>query len=292
MTLPVSEPSIAAVILNWRDPTRTDRCARQLEATGLVDSVVLVDGESTGELRGLSAALQSATLIEVESNTGFAAGVNVGLRKVLDRGEHEYVLVINNDATIDTPSLALLVAELNEDQSLAMVGPRSVDSSGLTVARAGRLNRWTWAIDEDASGDEIDYLTWACVLIRASALSRYGLLDERFFMYWEDVDFGLRLKDAGARFALVDGATLVHEVSSSHSRAGARISAYSSAAFVHFLSQHGGRTRFVGLMRLTLKWAREQLSGRREVANAIVVGARIGRAPENPVYPQFNRVRL
>ena len=116
------------------------------------------------------------------------------------------------------------------------------------------------------------------------------MLDERFFMYWEDVEYGFRLADAEVGFAEVAEARLVHAVSSSHARAGSRVLAYASQAFRHFLTLRGGRTTAFGLARLATKAAVTALSGDVRGARYVLAGWRLGRHAPDPAYLAFEQL--
>lgn len=281
---------VAAVVLTWRDRTQTAECVRTLLRSPLIGRIVVVDNEADGTI---AAALPSDARIEVHeiaANTGFAGGVNVGLKTVLDDPTTRLVLAVNNDATLSPDSLAALVAALDGDPGLSMVAPGISTPEGERSTAGGVVNRITWSIREPRPGERPDYLTWACVLVRPEVFATVGLLDERFFMYWEDVEFALRMTDHGLRFAEVPEAVLVHAVSSSHSRAGSRVLAYSSEAFRHFLRLRGGRTTVLGLGRLATKVLVTAATGDLRGARYVVAGWRIGRRAPDPAYPALARL--
>lgn len=282
--------SVNVVVLTWRETDLTVRCVDSAMESPLVRQVYVVDNEATGAVRQALHGRSKVVVAELAENTGFAHGVNHGIRQALSESD-DYVLVINNDSTIDAESLALLSAALDDNPGLGMVGPSSWLPSGELLSTGGRISRLTWSVDEQSTRSKPDFLTWACVLLRASTLEHAGLLDERFFMYWEDVDFGLRLRDLGIDFAVVPAARLTHSVSASHSNAGSRILAYSAASFRYFLTRHGGMATSTGLIRLHLKHLKTLLSGDLVGARYVRAGWRIGRSPDDPVYRQMGALR-
>lgn len=281
---------VNVVVLTWRETDLTVRCVDSVMDSPLVKRVYVVDNEASGAIRRALDGRSRVAVAELPENTGFAHGVNHGLRWALSESD-DYVLVLNNDSTIDAESLALLSAALDDNPELGMVGPSSWLPSGELLSIGGTISRLTWSIDERSTGSKPDFLTWACVLLRASTLEVAGMLDERFFMYWEDVDFGLRLRDLGIDFAVVPAARLTHKVSASHSNAGSRILAYSAASFRYFLTKHGGITTPTGLIRLHLKHLKTLLSGDLVGARYVRAGWRIGRSPDDPAYRQIGALR-
>lgn len=283
-------PRVGAVVLTWRDRVQTAQCVAHLLDSAAIARVVVVDNEADGTIAEAFAPDARLSFSELTANTGFAVGVNTGMRDLLRDPSVDLLLVINNDATLAPPDLDLLIDALSHDASLGIVGPRIVTPDGQFFSAGGVLNRLTWSIRQPRAGEQPDFLTWACVLARRETIEEAGLLDERFFMYWEDVEYGLRLSAHGVAFAEVAAARLTHAVSSSHSRAGSRILAYSSEAFRHFLRLHGGWTRPTGLARLVAKTAVTALSGDIRGARYVLAGWRIGRRAPDPAYPAFERL--
>jgi N-acetylglucosaminyl-diphospho-decaprenol L-rhamnosyltransferase len=281
---------IGAVVLTWRDRRQTVDCVAQLLESPGVDRVVVVDNEADGRIADAFVPDPRVSFVELTSNTGFAVGVNTGMRLLLEDAAIDQLIVINNDATLTPTSLAYLQDALASDADLGIVGPRIVTPEGQTFSAGGVVNRFTWGIRQPRAGEAPDFLTWACVLLRRATAQRAGLLDERFFMYWEDVEYGFRLRAEGIRFAEVPEAELVHAVSSSHARAGSRILAYSSQAFRHFLALHGGRTRLTGYLRLLAKTLLTLARGDIRGARYVLAGWRLGRHAPDPAYPAFERL--
>lgn len=283
-------PRIGAVVLTWRDREQTARCVQALLDSELVARVLVVDNEADGAVAAALPTDPRVASIDLVSNTGFAVGVNTGLRTLCDDSTVDRLLVINNDATLAPADLALLDAALDARAELGVVGPRIFTPDGRQFSAGGVVNRLTWSIRQPRADEHPDFLTWACVLARREVFDVTGLLDERFFMYWEDVEFGMRMTAAGVGYSEVAAARLLHTVSSSHSRAGSRILAYSSQAFRHFLRLHGGRTTITGLTRLAAKTVVTALRGDPKGAKYVIAGWRIGRDTPAPAYRVFDRL--
>jgi GT2 family glycosyltransferase len=281
---------VGAVVLTWRDRVQTQECVARLLESDAVDRVVVVDNEADGTIAASFAPDPRLSFIDLTANTGFAVGVNTGMRDLLEDPHITHLLVINNDAVLTPADLARLLDALEADPDLGMVGPRIETPEGERFSAGGVLNRLTWSIRQPRPGERPDFLTWACVLAPRETIETAGMLDERFFMYWEDVEYGVRLSAAGISFAEVPESRLVHAVSSSHRRAGSRILAYSSEAFRHFLRLHGGRTRLTGYARLALKTALTGVRGDLRGARYVVTGWRMGRDAPDPAYPAFERM--
>lgn len=269
-----SVPRLVAVMLNWKDTVRTVGATRDLLALDSVSSVVVVDNESDGSLRRALSAEQQVTVIEQVENLGFASGMNIGIRHAM--AEAELVLCINNDATIDRCSLHSLIAQTTIGRA-AMVAPMMVGPAGDVQSEGGAFRWLTGSVIERGNcAAQINFLTWACVLIPSKTFRDYGLLDERFFMYWEDVEFGIRLRSRGARIELCREARSVHAISSSHARAGAAIRSYSAFGLVLLARIVGGRLWVGCVVRLSARVLAAVVALDRERLHAVLRGALLG----------------
>lgn len=279
------ERSTAAVVLNWRDAEQTLLCIDSLLAEPLVDHIFVVDNETTGDLRAALVAVpvERMTLIESPENRGFSAGVNLGLRAAL-AGRFDSFLMINNDAVLHEGALARLRHALDADSTLALVGPKILNPDGTPQSTGSHVNRVTFATSSLAEPRQTDYLTWACVLLPRSTLASVGLLDERYFMYWEDVDYGFRVSESGARQRCVPEALVTHNVSSSHASAGTAIREYSALGLSVFARSRGLGIKAGARVRLFLKVSKQIARGNPRLARALVAMWRLGKRIEAPAY--------
>lgn len=265
------QPSIAAVVLNWRDATQTIACIRSITQDHEVDRIFVVDNEANGELRSAlkRESMLTIELIESEENRGFSAGVNLGLEAALSAGYDE-ILVINNDAHLLPGALALLRLALKSNPDVAIVGPQILNPDFSLQSAGARLNRLTFAIDSNPRSKRLDYLTWACVLLPRRTLELVGLLDERFFMYWEDVDYGFRIRDLGGLQIVVPEAQIVHNISSSHENAGSKILAYSALGLSVFAHKRRGLIWTGAIVRMIVRVSKQTVRRRFDIALVMV----------------------
>jgi GT2 family glycosyltransferase len=192
-------------------------------------NVVVVDNASSDASLETVADLP-VTAIQLAENGGFAFGCNTGWRA----GKSPYVLLLNPDARLDSASLRRLAWVLDEEPTVGAVGPKIVDDKNRleysqrrfprlrsTYAQALFVHRllpgasWTDEVvrDEDAyeRPSSPDWISGACLLVRRSLLERLRGLDERFFMYCEDIDLCRRIRDAGFDVRYESTAVVVHQ---------------------------------------------------------------------------------
>jgi GT2 family glycosyltransferase len=285
-----------AVVLNWKDPARTVRCVTALVASPSVEHVFIVDNESSGALRTalVDAGLltdAACSLVEVPENRGFAGGVNLALSLALEQG-FDAVLAINNDAVITEESIAVLVTALQANPRMGLVGPRIVHSDGSEESAGGHLVPLVGITShKSAAHNAPDFITWACVLVRASALRDVGLLDENFFMYWEDVDFSLRLRAANWDFQICADATATHEISTNRKSYPVAIKAYHTWSAVTFAKKHRGLWLLGSPLWLVISGATNVVRRRSGALRGLRLGVALARESAKPAYSSPLRLK-
>jgi GT2 family glycosyltransferase len=159
----------------------------------------------------------SLILIQNQENLGFAGGNNVGLRYAMARGDAAFVWVLNNDTVVDADALEAMVDRAAQDERIGMVGSKLLyyDEPDLIQATAGgRVIKWNGMTQlsgrnlRDGSAHEkgenplqLDYITGASLLVRTELLDEIGGIDERYFIYSEEVDWCLRALRRGWKLA-------------------------------------------------------------------------------------------
>jgi hypothetical protein len=217
---------IAAVVLNWHGADLTVAATRSLRHD--VTHVFVVDNASGGdELEKLApiAGLPNVTVTVNASNQGYAGGCNRGIELALVGG-YDAILVVNNDAVARPGAIEKLAARLATEPGVGAVGPAVVQTGterllhttcrfDCATGTHGWQHRDAELVQLSASPLETDYISGEAFLVRAEVLSSCGTFDERFFCYFEDVDWGLRVRDAGWRLEVVPDAIFDHVLSAS-----------------------------------------------------------------------------
>jgi hypothetical protein len=228
---------VTAVVLGWNGRDDTLACLRSLDrATYPELSVVVVDNASTdGGPDAVAAEFPEVTLIRLDENRGFAGGVNVGVAAALGSGA-DFVLLLNNDATVEAGFLEPLVATVGPGVGAAC--PQILDGDGSTIwyagaaydPRRGHQGRHTGYGQPPLPATDAPYDTdRACggaMLVPRAALELVGPLDEALFAYGEDVDWSLRAREAGLRIVVVPASVVRHRVSASTGGAASADSIY------------------------------------------------------------------
>lgn len=248
----MAEPAVAAIVVNWRLADATLRCVADLAACGYPRLRILaIDNGSGPEVAGrLAAGLgEAADSMMLEHNVGYCAAVNLGLRWARDQGA-ELALLVNNDVRLPEGFLQPLAEAMANDPDLACVGPTMVRPDGLVWCEGGvlafapnlaRLRRQGRPPRPLEHGPEpVDFVPGACALYRLADLAAVGDLEESYFMYWEDVELGLRLRALGKKIVWLPWTRVVHDVSASSGGGRTRLRRYLCALNqVRFLRRHG-----------------------------------------------------
>lgn len=159
-------------------------------------------------------------MIGLSANLGFAGGCNVGIRYALDHGA-DLVLLLNNDVVAPPNLIDELVDAAVTDPSIGILTPnvlRPEQKQKLTWLGGYRLPFTLWFVGVNVRDEmrraadpiPLDFVFGLCILIKREVFEHIGLLDERFFMYFEDVDFCLRARDNGFKVAYLPQAVVTH----------------------------------------------------------------------------------
>jgi len=150
-------------------------------------------------------------LIRNAANLGFAGGNNVGLRYALRNSNCQYCWILNNDTVVEPDALSAMVHTMQQRPEVGLCGSLNLDYSNPKVVQAqgGRAyNRWTGRVskvasclveDLDSCPARMDFISGSSMLASRSFLEKVGLMDESYFLYFEELDWAMRAK---AKFAL------------------------------------------------------------------------------------------
>jgi len=218
---------ISALIVSHDSAPTLARCLTSLGPLdgGGVEAIVVDTASRDGSPELVATAFPAARLVRLDANLGFAAAAN----RAAAHARGESLLLLNPDAWLLDDALERLAARLAHDRRLAVVAPRLLYPDGRpqlgwapdrgVIGEAAqkllnrlearpRLARGAEAVLRAALGP--GWYTGACLLVRRRAFEALGGFDERFVLYFEDADLGLRLRRAGWRATREPGARVVH----------------------------------------------------------------------------------
>lgn len=236
----MSGPGVRIVIVNYRTGRLVVECLRSLAAE--VEQVprlrtVVVDNASADEsLEVIRGAIERegwdwVEVLPLELNGGFAAGNNAGIRAGLAEGiPPDYFMLLNPDTLVRPGAIRQLVDFMERTPRAGIAGSRIEDEHGVVQRAAHRmpspvgelvqsarfgpvtrlLDRWNVSPLPPERQEACDWVSGAAMMVRRDVFARAGLLDEEFFLYFEEVDLCCRARSAGWQVWYVPSSHIVH----------------------------------------------------------------------------------
>lgn len=218
---------VALVIVNWNGIDDTRRCLasiRNMRHDLIELEIIVVDNGSTDEsVARIAKEFPEVRLLLLDTNLGFTGGNNAGIKYAM-LNNADYVWLLNNDTIVDQHALSILAAF--EDPKVGIAGSKiffaagheyhkkrySASQQGKVFWYAGGLVDWDNMYASHRGVDEVDngqyeaaeptvFVTGCSMMIRRSVIEKIGVLDDRYYLYLEDLDYCLRARNAG--FSLI-----------------------------------------------------------------------------------------
>jgi GT2 family glycosyltransferase len=261
-------PRVFGVVINWNGWKDTKACVESLLAQDYAElCIVVVDNASTDDsVERIRAAFPRIVLLTAEQNRGFAAGSNIGIRFALERGA-EFVWLLNNDILAPPDTLRKLVSAA-ADPKVGIAGPvlNYLDRPDTIQAwGGGSIVPWmgyATQFDRPAELNGRSFLTFASVLLRRQMLEQVGLLDEGYFMYFEDSDFCFRAHSFGWKLRVAEDTAVLHKVGgSSVSKKNPRTDRIVTASGLRFLDRYGKPRSMAKVLFVLSRLARRAVAG-------------------------------
>jgi len=223
---------LSIIIVSWNCREYLEQCLRSIASSGIRHSyqVFVVDnGSSDGSISLVELSYPNVKLISNTENLGFAAANNQALRLVDSR----FVVLLNPDTVVGSGALDAMIDFFERYDDAWAVGPAMVSGDG-SVHYTGVAFPSNWNIlvesvfldrlfpksrllgahkqtyEPRQEPRAVDYVQGACLMVKSKAIEKVGLLDERFFMYFEEVDWCYRIKKAGGEVWYYPMASVVH----------------------------------------------------------------------------------
>lgn len=241
---------IAIVILNYKGAQNTLECITSINAANKNDinmELIVVDNNSQDDSQKKLKKLNNIKLILNSENLGFTGGMNTGIRYALENGATQ-VILLNNDTIVDRDFLKnFCKASLRGD----IVAPKIYFAPGYEFHKKrykkSELGKVIWyaggkidwqnvigthlGVDEVDTGQfnsskEIDFATGCCLLIKKEVFEKIGLLDNKYFLYLEDMDFCVRAKKNGFKIIFEPTSIIWHKNASSAGGSGSSLQDY------------------------------------------------------------------
>lgn len=281
------QPLVTIIILNWNGWRDTIACVETCRRLTWPNFRILVvdNGSNDGSGDILHKSLPDLEIIQTGANLGFAGGNNAGIRRALGQGT-EFIWLLNNDAIVDPEALTMLVETMNDNKDAGIAGskvyfhdqPRMIWSAGGAWSR-GRLRlrqRGAYQIDNGQYDADcrLDSLSGCSMLVRSSMIEKIGVMDENYFLYWEDTDWCARALKSGYEVVFASGSHIWHKVSAGAGQHSELQYYYYTRNGLHFCRKYDclSLALFVGYVSMDVFAAR--LRGNRDMLRGFSRGIR------------------
>jgi len=217
------QPLVICIILNTNRRDDTLACLASLEDSKYENrEVIVLDNNSTdGSAQAILSEHPNVRIMHIEENLGYAGNNNVGIRAALEN-EAEWVFVLNEDTILDPDCLHILVQVGESDPHTGILGPMVYhhDEPDLIQSAGGMLGTYWQGFhlgqDQRDLGQYhkphcVDWISGCAILLRRAVIENVGMLDERFFYYWDETEWCLRAAKNGWRIVHVPSAKLWHK---------------------------------------------------------------------------------
>ena len=253
--------TLTIVIVSYNARADLENCLASLQAAppAITHDIVVVDNASPDRsAEAVRMRFPTVKVIALDRNVGFAAGNNAGIRATAG----DLVLLLNSDTMVSAGAIDGLLQRLQAHPDAAIAGPRLLDGSGRTEISwgamispfgevkqktIGRLYDHRFApversVARAASTERyVDWVSGACLMVYRRDAEAVGLLDERFFLYTEDVDFCASIRARGRRVLFVPSVTITHLRGRSRATAPATMNvAYRRSQLAFYEKHHPG----------------------------------------------------
>jgi len=273
---------VSVVIVHYNSPVYTRQCLVSLSKSVKIDysfNVVVVDNGSKDPFKIPKEYQSFATVLRSESNLGFTGGNNIGIQYAIESFDSEFVFLLNNDTEIDEKCLRLLTKRMLSDPKIGAICPKiyfgkgqefhkqdydRVDLGNIIWYAGGSID-WQHLAAFHRGVDEVDrtqfdkldssdFATGCAVLLSREVLEKIGGFDEKYFLYFEDVDLSLKIAAAGYQIAFEPKAKVWHLNAGSSGGSGSKVHDYYQTRNRLLLAfSHGGVREWLTAIRIGLQ---------------------------------------
>lgn len=260
---------LSVIVVTWNSAADIESCLDSINF-GAAFEVIVVDNASSDETKEKLSRYHHLRLVANDSNCGYARGNNQGLK--LATGE--YVLLLNPDTRIELGALDALSRYLDDHPEVGAVAPRLVSPNGTTqfsirslptsasllwelvglarlFPKSRAFGRWKMKYFDYDRTSEVEQPMASCLMVRKTVLGQLGGMDERFPMFYNDVDLSKRMADAGCKTVYVAEARVLHRHGASTRQVRAKMIAESHRSAFRYLRKHD-RSGFFWLKAVVL----------------------------------------
>ncbi|MFQ5985964.1 MAG: glycosyltransferase family 2 protein [Thermoplasmata archaeon] len=244
-------PKVAIVVLNWNGWEDTKECLESLQEVRYapVEVYAVDNGSVDGSPQRIATDFPGVELLRLTDNRGFGGGMNAGIERALT-DDPDFILCLNNDMTVDPDLLEPLVRSARHRGIVPYPAIYQYEAPHLLDNLGNAINLYTGLPKRVAHGNteipaeiEADYSELP--LLSRELLRALGDWNEEFFAFYEDTEFGLRIREAGWKLVCVSEAKVFHRRGRTARRVRGLVSYYNIRNRLLLVRMHGTRLQYV-----------------------------------------------
>ncbi len=252
-----NSPLVYLLILNYRGYEDTCECIESLLCIEYNNYRLLVidNNSEDGSYEKLQQRYPDIEHIQTGKNLGYAGGNNVGIMYALEK-EAQYIAILNNDIRVESNFLNIMIHEMEENRKIAISGPTVCEWNSDVVQSAGAMvNLYTAEsklLNSGKNYSEInskkiicDYVSGACIIVRASLLNVIGKIPEIYFLFYEETEWCIQTARKGYEICCIPSARIWHKESSSVNKISDLKQYYMDRNRVVFEKRNAGMLQFL-----------------------------------------------
>jgi len=227
----MKEPKVSVLILNWNNWDDTKECLESLSKIKYKNYEVFImdNGSKDNSVAEIKKWMKKrvfgkkrVVFMPHKKNYGFAKGNNLAIKQVIKEGKSKYIHLLNNDAIVDKDFLGELVKVYEKNKKVGIAGSKVYSYGGniiqsigckLNMTRGDQIICGSGELDEGQYEkiQEFDFVCGASLLISIEMLEKIGLMEENYFLYFDDPDWGIKVKEAGYKVVYVPKSKIWHK---------------------------------------------------------------------------------
>lgn len=246
----MDHPFVINVILNTSRRDDTLACLATVTASTYPNQKILVlDNASTdGSVEAISARYPQVQNVALKENRGYAGNNNVGIELAMQQGA-DWVFVLNEDITLAPDCLEELIKVAQGDPQIGILGPLvyHFDEPGVIQSAGGLLDQYWRSIHTGQNQVDqgqfpapraVDWISGCAILVRREVIEQVGVLDDRFFYYWEETEWCLRARRSGWQVWHVPQARIWHKGVQRDYQPGPNVTYYAARNKLMMMKKH------------------------------------------------------
>ncbi|MGA2677234.1 MAG: glycosyltransferase family 2 protein [Methanobacterium sp.] len=194
-------------------------------------------------------------IIKNEKNYGFSKGNNIAIDFTLLNFDHDYILLLNNDTTVDKNFLNELIKVLDSEDSIGIAGPTIYFYDDPTkIQSAGAMVNWkrgrttllkNGEVNDLGNVEEVEFVSGCALIVKNEVFNKIGFLNESYFAYWEETDFCQRASQAGYKILCIPRAKIWHKISTTTNQISGFYAYYMTRNSIWFMRKYANTNQLL-----------------------------------------------